>query len=951
MSKSWVSVYHARAHNLKGITASFPQRSLVVITGVSGSGKSSLAFDTLYAEGQYRYAQTFSSYARGFLGDIRRPDVDDIKGLSPVISIDQKTGTPQARSTVGTSTELYDYLRVLYARVGIPYSSSGTPMMQQTKAELTAAILRRYVGKEISLLSPVVRSRKGHYRELFHNFRQQGYQYVRVDGEKRLLEAGMQLSRYDTHNVELYVGHFSSLEKKEPFPTVLEQALVWGKGTCIVSEGEEMVFFSTHLMDKDTGLSFADPAPNTFSFNSPQGACSVCKGLGFVQRLDMSKVLPSSAMSLAQGGITPVGAYTHRSKPSKIFTIVRQFLESEGLGMHTPVGDFPKKVLDRLLYGLRKDNRGKGVYSTEIIFEQEGVLGFVERMHAIDPNISHYRTKEVYTRTSCEACQGTRLKKEALCFRVHHQNIAEVSAYSLSAFISWIDGLPSVLNDRQQRIARDLCKELRRRTQCLLDLGLGYLTIDRPLSTLSGGEAQRTRLATQIGSQLVGVMYILDEPSIGLHARDSDRMIASLRKLRDLGNTVVVVEHDRAMMLASDWIVDLGPGAGAHGGFVVFEGEREKILQENSLTGQYLSGQRYVGDTIPSKKRDKAVSASLDYLELCKAKGRNLKSVNLRLPLGKMVCVSGVSGSGKSTLVSDTLVPYLKRHYHRARTPSLPHGGLKGLEHLDKIIEIDQKPIGRTSRSNPATYTGVMGDIRRLYASLTESQVRGYTIGRFSFNVKGGRCEHCSGVGFRVIEMGLLPSINVPCEECAQRRYNTETLEVRYKGYSIADILDLSIEDALRVFQSQPMISRKIQVMQDVGLGYVRLGQHATTLSGGEAQRMKLSSELLRKDTSHTLYVLDEPTTGLHFEDINKLIYVLRRLVGKGNTALIIEHNIELLSEADHIIDMGPEGGEQGGRIIAEGTPRALAREAQTDTGVALREYYAQKRDKAVKIC
>ena len=920
-----VGVYNAQVHNLKHLTLHFPQHKFVVITGVSGSGKSSLAFDTLFAEGQYRYAQTFSSYARGFIGGLNRPDVDKIEGLQPVISIEQKTTIRNPRSTLGTSTEVHDYLRVLYARVGIAYAPSGARMVEQTVAQIQQALYTRYQKQSYAILAPLVRGRKGHHQELLGQCRRRGYTHVRINDKTVPLTEGLRVDRFVAHDIALYIDQITPTTPEQQVYEVVDQALHLGQGLCsvLVDDTDALTFFSTRLVDPVTGLSYPDPAPNTFSFNSPQGACKLCKGLGVIRHIALDKVIPDPTLSLAQGGMVPAGVYTPAGG-NKLFYSVRQFLAQHNISMHQPLGEVPEAVMQVIIHGNKKNTVGV-MAALQDLFTAEGVIGVLWRAQQYG-NKSHYRADEMTQEDVCSQCDGARLQVESLCFKLDGYHIAEVSQWSLDKLYAWLEGLMPKLNDRQQRIAVDLLKELGARVKLLVDLGLHYLCLDRPFRTLSGGEAQRARLATQLGSQLVGVMYILDEPSIGLHARDNDLLIQALRSLRDMGNTVVVVEHDRDMMLASDYLLDIGPGAGRYGGEVVAAGIPSDFLKQDSLTAQYLTNKRQIPRVKP-----RAITGTQRF-ELRGARGNNLKNVTLSLPLGRMTCLTGVSGSGKSTLVHDTLVRILARTFHRSHAVALPYDSIVGVEHLDKVIEIDQKPIGRTSRSNPATYTSLFDDIRRLFAQLPEAKVRGYTPSRFSFNVRGGRCTTCEGVGFRSIEMGFLPTMRVPCEVCEGTRYNAETLEVRYKGLSIAQILALSVKEALVVFEAQPIISQKIGVMNDVGLGYIHLGQHATTLSGGEAQRVKLSAELLRKDTAHTLYVLDEPTTGLHFEDIILLLRVLHRLVDKGNTVLIIEHNLEVIASADYVIDMGPEGGELGGEIIAKGTPKTLA-QRDTPTG------------------
>ena len=915
-----VSIHGAREHNLKELSLQFPRQKLVVITGLSGSGKSSLAFDTLYAEGQYRYMQTFSSYARSFAGELKRPAVDKIEGLGPVIAIEQKSTNRNPRSTLGTSTEIYDFLRVLYARIGRAYSQkTGQAFEKASESDIIDRIFGRYKGEKISILAPLIRSRKGHYRELFDQLYKQGYAMALVDGEMRSLQKNMKLDRFQNHDIAVVVDYFS-LKEGTRLEQALRQSLRQGKNSCLViGEDDQPMYFSTQLFDANTGLSLDVPAPNTFSFNTPQGACPECRGLGFQRRLDSEQLMPDRGLSLAQGGIKMLGPV----KESATFRAINYMLSEEGYSLQTPLESLPEAILHRLLYGNASSTTFdvKGSETISELIKVHGVMGLLFRSDRVSKSARSYLRS-----FTCEACHGTRLRPEALQFKIDGQHISAISSLSLSDLHKWITTLSHGLSSREQQIAVELIREISTRTSLLLDLGLGYLCLDRPIASLSGGEAQRTRLATQIGNELVDVMYILDEPSIGLHARDNHRLINSLKKLRDMCNSVIVVEHDKDMMLASDYLIDMGPGAGKQGGYVVAAGPPAQFLRSDTLTSRYLKGEH----RLPTSPR---LRSPQGWFRLFGASGHNLKGLDFHLPLGCIVCLSGVSGSGKSTLIHHTLVPILKQHFYGSSLSPLPYTSVEGLDLVNKVIEVDQQPIGRTPRSNPATYTGIFTDIRALYAQLSESRLRGYTLGRFSFNVKGGRCEACQGGGMRVIEMDFLPDMYTPCEQCLSSRYNEETLEVRYRGFSIADVLDASIDKALDIFESQPGIRHKISTLQEVGLGYLTLGQHATTLSGGEAQRIKLSTELLRRDTGRTLYILDEPTTGLHFEDIKNLFKVLHKLVDKGNSVLVIEHNLEVLAAADYLIDIGPDSGDQGGRLVDQGTPAEVATRAQGPTG------------------
>lgn len=924
----FVEVIGAREHNLKNIDVTFPRNKLVVVTGISGSGKSSLAFDTIYAEGQRRYMESFSAYARSFIGNLERPDVDKINGLSPVISIEQKTTSRNPRSTVGTVTEIYDFMRLLYARTAEAFSYlSGEKMVRQSEDQILDTVLQNFRGKKLTLLAPVVKGRKGHYRELFVQIRKQGYNKVRIDGELKELAAKMQVDRYKIHDIEIVIDRIvADMKERFRIGQSINKALKEGKGVMMVLEESGKVHhFSKFLMDPVTGLSYDEPAPNTFSFNSPYGACPVCNGLGQIEEITEESVIPDKNLSISRGGILPLGEYRDIWIFKKVEAILKRYKSS----LTTPIKDIPPDVLKILLYG---DDVPVAVPSvkypgTEWNTRFEGIVSFLQKQRDEGTETVKRWIEDFTIIKTCPECHGARLKKESLHFKLDGKNIAELAELDIAGLKQWFTTLEDRLNDKQKIIATEVLKEIRKRIGFLLDVGLDYLHLNRPLRTLSGGEAQRIRLATQIGTQLVGVMYILDEPSIGLHARDNAKLIKALKDLRDLGNTVVVVEHDKEMMIKSDYIIDIGPGAGRHGGEIVAEGGPESFLKNKSTTAQYLSGNLKISF---NEKRRRGSGKSI---ELTEATGNNLKAVTLRLPLGTFTCITGVSGSGKSTLVHETLFPILNKHFFNSRTEPLAYKKIKGLEFIDKVIEVDQSPIGRTPRSNPATYTGVFTDIRDLFAQLPEAKIRGYKPGRFSFNVRGGRCESCEGAGLRLIEMEFLPDVYVHCETCKGKRYNRETLEVRFKGKSISDVLDMTVEEAIPFFENQPKILRKIQTLGDVGLGYISLGQHATTLSGGEAQRVKLATELSKRDTGKTLYILDEPTTGLHFQDISALLDVLQKLVDKGNTVLIIEHNMDVIKSADYVIDLGPEGGEKGGRIIASGTPEEVSKSPASYTG------------------
>jgi excinuclease ABC subunit A len=927
-----IEVIGAREHNLKNINVTFPRNKLVVITGISGSGKSSLAFDTIYAEGQRRYMESFSAYARSFLGNLERPDVDKINGLSPVISIEQKTTSRNPRSTVGTVTEIYDFMRLLFARAGDAYSYlSGERMVRQSEDQILDTILNNFKNKKLVLLAPIVKGRKGHYRELFQQIRKSGYTKVRVDGDVQEITAKMQLDRYKIHDIEAVIDRIVADSKdRARIGQSINKSLKEGKGVMMVMEENGKVHhFSKYLMDPKTGLSYDEPAPNSFSFNSPYGACPTCNGLGQIEEITEASVIPDKTLSISRGGILPLGEY----RDIWIFKKIEAILKRYKLTLSTPIKSIPKDVIQVLLYG---DDIPVGVESvkypgTEWSTKFEGIINFLEKQRDEGSESIKKWVEDFTIIKTCPDCNGARLKKESLHFKIDGKNIAELSVLGINELKKWFEGLEERIDNRQRVIATEVLKEIRKRIGFLLDVGLDYLNLNRPIRTLSGGESQRIRLATQIGTQLVGVLYILDEPSIGLHARDNVKLIKALKDLRDLGNSVVVVEHDKDMMLECDYLMDIGPGAGRHGGHVVGEGDPATFLKNDSTTAKYLSGKLGINY---SKQRRKGSGESL---KLTGATGNNLKNVDLEIPLGALTCVTGVSGSGKSTLIHDTLFPILNAHFYNSRTEPLPFKKVEGLELIDKVIEVDQSPIGRTPRSNPATYTGVFTDIRDLFSQLPEAKIRGYKSGRFSFNVKGGRCETCEGAGLRLIEMEFLPDIHVPCETCKGKRYNRETLEVRFKGKSISDVLDMTVEEAVSFFENQPKILRKIQTLSEVGLGYISLGQHATTLSGGEAQRVKLATELSKRDTGKTFYILDEPTTGLHFQDIAHLLDVLQKLVDKGNTVLVIEHNMDIIKSADFLVDLGPEGGAKGGMIIAKGTPEQVAKVAASYTGKFLK--------------
>ena len=943
--ESKINVWGARVHNLKNIDVEIPRHSLTVVTGLSGSGKSSLAFDTIFAEGQRRYIETFSAYARNFLGGMERPDVDKITGLSPVISIEQKTTNKNPRSTVGTTTEVYDYMRLLFARTGKAYSyMTGEPMVKYTEEKVIDMITHDYAGRKVMILAPLVRSRKGHYRELFENMRHKGYLYIRVDGEIKEITRGMKVDRYKNHDIEVVIDRLSlpplqendNAQPSERLKKTVQTAMKQGDGLVMVMDYETGVVkhFSKRLMCPTSGISYSDPAPNTFSFNSPQGACPRCKGLGYINEIDLDKVIPNRKHSIYEGAIVPLGKY----KSQMIFWQIDAILHKYECDLKTPIQDIPEEALSEILYGSLENIRiDKELVhtSSDYFVAFDGVVKYLRSVMDNDDSTGAQKWADQFmAECECLECKGQRLNREALSYKIWNHNISELANMDLTELRQWMDECEEHLDNQQRQIASEILKEIRTRLNFLLEVGLDYLSLNRQSASLSGGESQRIRLATQIGSQLVNVLYILDEPSIGLHQRDNDRLIRSLKDLRDLGNTVIVVEHDRDMMLAADYIIDIGPRAGRKGGEVVFQGVVDDMLKTDTITAQYLKNERIVESNSSGQRR----AGNGHQLVLRGCKGNNLKNITVEFPLGKLIVVTGVSGSGKSTLINETLYPILSRHFYRSLQLPMPYDSIEGLELIDKVVSVDQSPIGRTPRSNPATYTGVFSDIRSLFVGLPEAQIRGYKPGRFSFNVKGGRCETCGGNGYKTIEMNFLPDIQVPCEECHGKRYNRETLEVRYKGKSIADVLDMTINQAVDFFENVPDILRKIKTIQDVGLGYIKLGQPSTTLSGGESQRVKLATELSKKDTGRTLYILDEPTTGLHFEDIRILTDVLGRLVDRGNTVIVIEHNLDVIRQADHIIDMGPEGGRGGGTVLATGTPEEVARSRKGYTPKYLKE-------------
>lgn len=934
--QDWIEVWGARVHNLKNIDARIPRHSLSVITGLSGSGKSSLAFDTLYAEGQRRYIETFSAYARNFLDNLERPDVDKITGLSPVISIEQKTTNKNPRSTVGTVTEIYDFLRLLFARAGTAYSYvSGEKMVKYTEEKVVDLILERYDGHKVYLLAPLVRSRKGHYRELFESVRKKGFLTVRIDGELKEVVSGMKVDRYKNHDIEVVVDKLAVQAKdRERLEKSVRATMQQGQGLIQVldSATNEARYYSKLLMDPVSGISYREPAPNNFSFNSTQGACPKCKGLGYISVIDREKVVPNPKLSIRDGGLAPLGKYRN----ALIFWEIEALLLKYDCTLKTPIEEIPDEAMDDIFNGTteRLHIPGSIMHTTDDHYvDFDGLVKYIRQMADAEMTAAAQKWAEQFSREAvCPTCHGQRLNQEALSYRIDGKNISELSHMDISQLYEWLDGVEERLDTRNASIAHEICKELRTRLKFLLNVGLDYLSLSRATMTLSGGESQRIRLATQIGSQLVNVLYILDEPSIGLHQRDNVRLIDSLKELRDIGNTVVVVEHDKDMMLAADYIVDMGPRAGRLGGEVVYQGTPKEMLHRNTMTADYLNGQRAI--EIPAERR----KGNGKTLRLIGAKGNNLKGVKVDFPLGTLICVTGVSGSGKSTLINDTLLPILSQHFYRSLRNPLEYEKLEGIDNVDKVVAVDQSPLGRTPRSNPATYTGVFSDIRNLFVELPEAKMRGYKPGRFSFNVKGGRCETCKGNGYKTIEMNFLPDVYVPCEECHGKRYNRETLEVRYKGKSISDVLDMTINNAVEFFENVPTILHKIKVLQDVGLGYIKLGQSSTTLSGGESQRVKLATELSKRDTGQTIYILDEPTTGLHFEDIRVLLDVLNRLVERGNTVIVIEHNLDVIKAADYLIDMGPDGGRGGGSVVATGTPEKVVKQGKGYTARFLKE-------------
>lgn len=931
-----INIWGARVHNLKNIDVEIPRNALTVITGLSGSGKSSLAFDTIFAEGQRRYIETFSAYARNFLGNLERPDVDKITGLSPVISIEQKTTNKNPRSTVGTTTEIYDYLRLLFARAGTAYSYlSGEKMVKYTEEKIVEMILNDYADKRIYILSPLVRQRKGHYRELFESMRRKGYLYMRVDGEIKEIVRGMKVDRYKNHNIEVVIDKLQVRGKDdERLRKTVQTAMRQGDGVIMIMDKEtgEIRNFSKRLMDPVSGISYGEPAPNIFSFNSPEGACQRCKGLGYVNEIDLSKVIPNDKLSIHDGAIVPLGKY----KNQMIFWQIDAILHKYDLTLKTPFKDIPHDVVDEILYGsLENIKISKDLVhtSSDYFVTFEGIIKYLRTVMENDDSTAGQKWADQFlATTTCPECNGMRLKRESLSYKIWNQNISEIANLDITELKEWLDHVEEHLDKQQRTIATEIVKELRARVSFLLEVGLDYLSLNRASASLSGGESQRIRLATQIGSQLVNVLYILDEPSIGLHQRDNERLIHSLKELRDMGNSIIVVEHDKDMMLAADYIIDIGPKAGRKGGEVVFQGTPKQMLQQLTITADYLNGKRAI--ELPTKRRE----GNGKSIWIRGAKGNNLKDIDVEFPLGKLIVVTGVSGSGKSTLINETLQPILSKHFYRSLKKPMPYDSIEGIDYIDKVVDVDQSPLGRTPRSNPATYTGVFSDIRSLFVNLPEAKIRGYKPGRFSFNVKGGRCEACGGNGYKTIEMNFLPDVMVPCEVCHGKRYNRETLEVRYKGKSIADVLDMTINQAVDFFDAVPNILHKIKTIQDVGLGYIKLGQPSTTLSGGESQRVKLATELSKRDTGKTLYILDEPTTGLHFEDIRILMDVLQQLVDRGNTVIIIEHNLDVIKLADYIIDMGPEGGRGGGMVLTTGTPEEVAKSNKGHTPKFLKQ-------------
>ena len=930
-----IEVFGAREHNLKNIDLAIPRNKLVVITGISGSGKSSLAFDTIYAEGQRRYMESFSAYARSFIGNMERPEVDKINGLSPVISIEQKTTSRNPRSTVGTVTEIYDFMRLLYARAGEAFSYvTGEKMVRQSEDQIIDHILKNFKEEKITILAPVVKGRKGHYRELFQQVRKLGFSKVRIDGDLTELVPKMQVDRYKIHDIEIVIDRIAVKEEdRYRIAQSVKTALTHGKGIMMVlphvgGKDGKVQHFSKYLMCPTSGIAYDEPAPNIFSFNSPYGACATCNGLGQIEEITEDSIIPDKKISISRGAILPLGEF----RDIWIFRQLEAILKKFKSNITTPVKDIPKDALAIILYGTDEVNKAKEEEGTAYTFRFEGIINFLKEQQAAGSELTQDWLSEYMTIRTCPDCKGARLKNESLHFKIDNKNISQVAQLDIKKMSDWFEGLESRLSEKQKIIGTEVLKEIRKRIGFLLDVGLDYLSLDRPLRTLSGGEAQRIRLATQIGTQLVGVLYILDEPSIGLHQRDNVKLINALKSLRDIGNSVMVVEHDKDMMLSSDFIVDIGPGAGRHGGTIVAQGTPEEFKEQNSLTAKYLHGD--VNIEVPKNRR----GGTGEFIILKGAKGHNLKNVDLILPLGKMICITGVSGSGKSSLIHETLFPILNQYFYNSKREPLTYQSIDGLKLVDKVIEVDQSPIGRTPRSNPATYTEVFSEIRNLFAQMPEAKIRGYKPGRFSFNVKGGRCETCEGAGLKVIEMDFLPDVHVFCEECKGKRYNRETLEIRFKGKSISDVLEMTVEQAVEFFDTQPKIFRKMETLNQVGLGYITLGQHANTLSGGEAQRVKLATELSKKDTGKTFYILDEPTTGLHFQDISHLLDVLNKLVDKGNTVLIIEHNMDVIKVADHIIDLGPEGGDKGGNILCEGTPEEVVKNQKSYTAKFLKE-------------
>lgn len=934
-----VEVYGARVHNLKNIDVKIPHNTLSVVTGLSGCGKSSLAFDTIFAEGQRRYIETFSAYARNMLGNLERPDVDQINGLSPVISIEQKTVNKNPRSTIGTTTEIYDFFRLLYARLGEAVSYiSGKPMVKYSKDKIVDLILQKYEGKKIYILSPLVKNRKGHYKELFESLRKKGYINVRIDGEIKELTYGMKLDRYRNHSVELVVDRLKANgSDMQRLRSTVEEALKQGGKQMMVmdADSKEVRHYSQLLMDPESGISYPEPAPHNFSFNSPQGACPRCKGLGYVNIIDEDKIMPDRSKSIHEGGIIPLGKY----KPSLIFRQIEAICKNHGATLKTPLKDLPKEAIEDIMDGTDQplEIRSEALSTDHYQLSYDGLVKYIEVQQSEDasPEANKW-SSQFFSKSQCPKCHGTRLNEIALHYFIDGKNIADAASMDIKELYEWTLSLEDKIDPSRKAVAQEVLKEIRGRVKFLLDVGLDYLSLNRSSASLSGGESQRMRLATQIGSQLVNVLYILDEPSIGLHQRDNMRLINSLKQLRDTGNSLIVVEHDKDMMQQADYVIDIGPGAGSHGGEVVFQGTPGEMLKSHTLTAKYLSGEKKI--EIPKRRRP----GNGKFLEIKGASGHNLKNVDLKLPLGMFVCVTGVSGSGKSSLINGTLHPILSKKFYRSLQEPLPYESITGVENIDKIVAVDQSPLGRTPRSNPATYTGVFADIRKLFVELPESKIRGYKPGRFSFNVSGGRCECCKGNGYRTIEMNFLPDVYVPCEECHGKRYNRETLEVRYKGKSISDVLEMTVNQAVEFFANIPVIINKIKVLQDIGLGYIKLGQPSNTLSGGENQRVKLATELAKKDTGRTLFILDEPTTGLHFEDIRVLLKVINRLVDKGNTMVVIEHNLDIIKCADHLIEMGPEGGRDGGKILASGTPEEIA-QTQTHTAIYLKPELEEK--------